>query len=64
MPLVSFKPAKARYNSVVEQLKQRLRNYLRRDLTPREEQLVELSAPMLDSQDSEEEPTDEEEPAA
>jgi len=51
---ISFKPARARYNSRLERLKLRLRLFLKRDLTPREEQLLELSEPILDSEDVEE----------
>ena len=46
---ISFKPASCRYSSTLDQLKQRLKRILRRDLTPREEQLLELSEPILGS---------------
>lgn len=46
---ISSKPAKSRYDSALEQLKQRLRRFLRRDLTAREEHLLELSEPLLQS---------------
>jgi hypothetical protein len=45
----SFKPARARHNSRLELLKQHLRVLLRRELTMREEQLLELSEPMFDT---------------
>jgi len=45
--VVSSKPAKARYTSALELLKQRLRRFLRRDLTAREEHLLELTEPIL-----------------
>ena len=45
----SLKPAKSRYNCGLEMLKQRLKQFLRRDLTAREEHLLELSAPLLGS---------------
>jgi hypothetical protein len=51
---ISFKPERARYNSRLERLKLRLRLLLKRDLTPREEQLLELSEPILGSPDVEE----------
>ena len=60
---ISFKPERARYNSRLERLKLRLRLFLKRDLTPREEQLLELSEPILDSEDPEE-PADEEDSVA
>ncbi len=46
---ISFKPAKSRYNSGLELLKQRLKRLFRRDLTAREEHLLELSAPIIGS---------------
>jgi len=46
---ISFKPERARYNSRLERLKLRLRLLLKRDLTPREEHLLELSEPLVDS---------------
>lgn len=45
---ISFKPV-SRYNSKLEELKQRFRRTLRRNLTAREEHLLELSEPMLGS---------------
>ena len=50
---ISFKPARARHNSRLESLKERLRLLLRRDLTAREEQLLELSEPILETTDVE-----------
>lgn len=50
---ISLKPAKSRYNSSVEELKQHLRRFLGRDLTRREEHLLELSAPILESEANE-----------
>ena len=44
---ISFKPAKSRYNAGLEQLKQTLQRVLRRNLTAREEHLLELSEPIL-----------------
>jgi hypothetical protein len=55
---ISFKPAKARYNSRLEELKQRLRRLLRRRLTPREEYLLELSQPIVESEETEVTPPD------
>ena len=50
---ISFKPAKSRYSYGLELLKQRLRRFLRRNLTAREEHLLELSAPILESEANE-----------
>ncbi len=47
---ISLKPAKARYNTAFEQLKQGFRRILGRDLTSREEHLLELSQPILGSE--------------
>ena len=47
---ISFKPV-SRYNSKLEELKQRFRRTLRRNLTAREEHLLELSEPMLGGSD-------------
>ncbi len=44
---ISFKPVRSRYNSKLEELKQSFRRILRRKLTAREEQLLELSESML-----------------
>lgn len=44
---ISFKPVRSRYNSKLEELKQGFRRILRRNLTAREEQLLELSESML-----------------
>jgi hypothetical protein len=44
---ISFKPVRSRYNSKLEELKQSFRRVLRRKLTAREEQLLELSESML-----------------
>ena len=59
---ISFKPERARYNSRLERLKLSLRVLLKRDLTPREEQLLELSEPILDSEDLEETTAEEDRP--
>jgi len=62
---ISFKPAKARHDSRFEELKQRLRRFLRRDLTAYEEHLLELSAPILGSDMNESsEPEQENDPKA
>ena len=50
---ISLKPARARHNSRLELLKQHLRAYLRRELTLREEQLLELSEPLFETPDIE-----------
>lgn len=44
---IPFQPATSRYNYALEQLRQRFRRILRRDLTAREERLLELSEPLL-----------------
>jgi hypothetical protein len=44
---MSLKLAKARYDYRLEELKRRFQRLLRRELTPREEKLLELSAPIL-----------------
>ena len=49
---ISLKPA-TRYNSSIEELKHHLRRFLGRDLTVREEHLLELSVPLLGSDLSE-----------
>lgn len=48
-----MKPAKPRNTSALEQVKLRLRQFLRRDLTPREVYLLELSEPIVRTQDIE-----------
>ncbi len=50
-----MKPAKRRNLSALEQLKLRLRQFLRRELTPREEHLLELTQPILEPEMMEEE---------
>jgi len=44
---MSFTPARARYDAHLEALKRHFRSLLQRDLTPREEHWLELSAPLL-----------------
>ena len=46
---ISFEPVRSRYNRKLEELKERFRHTLRRNLTAREEQLLELSEPVLGS---------------
>jgi hypothetical protein len=48
-----MKPAKPRNTSALEQLKLRLRQFLHRELTPREECLLELSEPILEGKTEE-----------
>ena len=49
---ISFKSARARHSSRLELLKQHLRAHLRRELTLREEQLLELSEPLFETPES------------
>ena len=51
--LTSLAPAKARFNPELEGLKQRFRFLLHRDLTAKEENWLELSAPLLPLADDE-----------
>ncbi len=46
---ISSKAVKSRNKFRLDELKLRLRRFLRRDLTPREEYLLELSEPILKS---------------
>jgi len=53
-----MKPAKSRDPSALEQLKLRLRQFLHRELTPREEHLLELTQPVLEPEMMEEDQAD------
>jgi hypothetical protein len=52
---VFLRSAKSRENPRAEEAKERIRHEIRRQLTDEEEHLIELSSPLLDSDDDQHE---------